>query len=162
MKNPGLISFNAKIEKPDNGQDSAWINIPFSVEEVYGTKGRVKVKATFDGIPYRGSIANMGTGCHIVGVLKSIRKEINKSHGDIVAVTLELDKEERIVEIPTDLQKALAMSKVASELFDTLSFTNKKEYVEWITSAKKEETRTKRLAATIEKLEAGLKNPHQK
>ncbi|RYF90014.1 MAG: antitermination protein NusB, partial [Chitinophagaceae bacterium] len=46
-----------------------------------------------------------------------------------------------------------------SSFFDSLSFTNKKEYIEWIVTAKREETRTERIAGTIERLAKKWKNP---
>jgi uncharacterized protein YdeI (YjbR/CyaY-like superfamily) len=75
---------------------------------------------------------------------------------------LQKDNEERVVDVPADLKKALAQSPKAQKFFDSLSFTNRKEYCGWITSAKKAETRNKRLAETILKLLKGLKNPTQK
>jgi Domain of unknown function (DUF1905)/Bacteriocin-protection, YdeI or OmpD-Associated len=152
-------SFTALIEKPDDGMDTAFITIPFDVEKKYGTKGQVKVKATFDGHPYRGVIANMGTGCHILGLRKDIRASIGKTVGDKVVVTIEKDTEERVVDVPDDLKKALEKSKSAQSFYDTLSFTNRKEYAVWISSAKKTETRERRLTETIKKLLAGKKNP---
>jgi hypothetical protein len=73
-----------------------------------------------------------------------------------------VNRETRTVQPPADLARELRQSKAASQFFDKLSFTNKKEYVGWITSAKKEETRAKRLESTIEKLLAGKKNPGEK
>ncbi|HEY0654429.1 MAG TPA: YdeI/OmpD-associated family protein [Chryseosolibacter sp.] len=151
--------FTAKLEKSDDGMDTAFITIPFNVEKVYGTKGQVKVKVTFDGHPYRGVIANMGTGCHIIGVRKDIRAAIGKSVGDSVLVELEKDIEERMVDVPADLQEALAKSKKARAFYDSLSYTNRKEYAVWVSSAKRAETREKRLTETIKKLLDGKKNP---
>lgn len=139
--------------------DTAYVAIPFDVEETYGTRGQVKVKAWFDGYEYRGVIANMGTGSHIIGLRKDVRAAISKSVGDKVVVEIEKDTEERIVEVPDDLKKLFSKSKKAEDFFNTLSYTNRKEYAVWIASAKKEETREKRLAETIKKLLAGKKNP---
>lgn len=161
-KLPTKKVFHAILENDSKGMDTAFVTIPFSVEEEYGTRGQVKVKVLFDKHPYRGVLANMGTGCHILGVRKDIRQAIGKQVGDTVLVELERDSEERIVAVPDDLKKALAKEKAALKFFDSLSFTNRKEYVLWICSAKKEETRKKRLEQTIEKLLAGLKNPSAK
>ncbi len=158
----GKKVFHAVLENDNKGMDTAFITIPFSVEEEYGTRGQVKVKVLFDQHPYRGVLANMGTGCHILGVRKEIRRAIGKQVGDTVLVELERDSEERIVDIPDDLKKVLAKNKAALKVFDSLSFTNRKEYALWISSAKKEQTRKKRLEQTIEKLLAGLKNPSAK
>lgn len=73
-----------------------------------------------------------------------------------------IDVESRTIEAPLELQNLFAKNKKANAFFETLSFTNKKEYVVWINSAKKEETRQARLEATIEKLTVGKKNPSDK
>jgi len=157
-----IKKFTAVIENDNPKMDTAFVSIPFNVEAIYGTKGMVKVKATFDSYPYRGVLANMGGGCHVIGLRKDIREAIKKKVGDRVMVTIQRDNEERTVSIPDDLQEALSNNKKARSFFDTLSYTNRKEYVIWITSAKKIETREKRLNETIKKLNAGLKNPTQK
>jgi len=154
--------FKAVLEKPDDGMDTAFISIPFDVEKMYGTKGQVKIKASFDGYPYRGVLANMGTGCHVLLVRKDVREAIGKHVGDQVAVEIMSDTEERVVDVPADLQAALSKSAKAQKFFDALSYTNRKEYAVWISSAKKDETRQKRLQETIDKLLKGLKNPSQK
>jgi hypothetical protein len=155
-------SFDGILENQNEGIDTAYISIPFDVEKIFGTKGHLKVKAWFDGCPYRGILANMGGGCHVIGVRKDIRKTIGKGIGDVVRVELELDIEERTVTVPEDLKAAFAKSIKAGDVFNTLSYTNRKEYALWITSAKKIETREKRVSETIRKLLQGKKNPSQK
>lgn len=167
MKTPSLKStkkqvFKAVLERPEGNIDATFVSIPFNVEEVFGTKGQVKVKALFDGHPYRGSLASMGTGCHLIIVRKDIRKTLGKKAGDFVMVEIEPDMEERLIELPEDLNKGLAKNAKAKKFFETLSYTNRKEYVVWITSAKRTETREKRLANTLHKLVNGKKNPAQK
>lgn len=73
-----------------------------------------------------------------------------------------VDVMQRTVAPPADFVKELRRSKVASHFFEELSFSNQKEYVTWITSAKKEETRSRRLELAIDKLIAGKKNPAAK
>ena len=63
------------------------------------------------------------------------------------------------VRLPDDLAAALKKNKKEAAYFDSLSFTNKKEYVEWIVTAKREETRKERLTGTIERLGKAWKNP---
>ena len=145
-----MKKFNAEIKKIE-GKDGAYIEIPFDVEEVYGAK-RVKVKATFDGVEYRGSIVKMGLPCYIIGITKEIRKKIEKEPGDIIEVTIEKDEEDRVVEIPTDFKERIELDNNIKEFWNTLSFSIQKKYVTWITSAKKEETRNKRIDTAIEKL----------
>jgi len=73
--------------------------------------------------------------------------------------TICVDRINRIVTAPKDLQKLLSKNAKARSAFDALSFTNRKEYVVWLVEAKKPETRTARLTRTVEMLSAGKKNP---
>ncbi|NLX82325.1 MAG: DUF1905 domain-containing protein [Clostridiales bacterium] len=88
--NTKTYTFTAQIKKvPD--MDGAFVEFPLDVREEFG-RGRVKVQATFDGYPYAGSLVNMGTGCHIIGIRKDIRKAIGKQPGDTIHVTIKEDK----------------------------------------------------------------------
>ena len=151
---PKKHTFSATIIDPGGG--GAFVEVPFDVEKAFGSK-KPKVKATFDGVPYRGILARMGTDYHILIILKSIREQIGKSFGDKVKVTVELDTEPRVIEVPKDLLKELKKHKEAKTFFDTLSYTHKREYVMWINEAKKEETRQNRIVKMIEMLKKGKK-----
>jgi uncharacterized protein YdeI (YjbR/CyaY-like superfamily) len=63
------------------------------------------------------------------------------------------------VKLPDDLANILKKNKKQAEFFNTLSFTNKKEYIEWVVTAKQEETRTERIKETLARLSKGWKNP---
>lgn len=87
-----VYEFTAPIHLvPEKG--GAYVIFPYDIREEFG-KGRVKVHATFDGIPYDGSIVNMGLNnedgskCYIIGVLKAIRQQLGKTEGDTIAVTI--------------------------------------------------------------------------
>ncbi len=83
---PKTYAFEAEIKKvPDI--DGAYVEIPFDVRAAFG-KSRVPVAATFDGVEYLGSIVKMGTPCHIIGIRKEIRRQINKQPGDSIRVTI--------------------------------------------------------------------------
>lgn len=155
------ISFTAPIIQHE-GMNAGYVEFPFGVEEVFGTRGMVKVKALFDGkAEYRGIMSNMGTGCHILILTQEVRRKLGKSFGDPVLVELEHDLEKREVLIPEEVQNLLTESPEASAFFEKLSYTHRKEYINWITSAKREETRAKRMFEFIEKL-LQKKKPDQK
>lgn len=63
------------------------------------------------------------------------------------------------VKLPDDLAAALKKNKKEAAIFEALSFTNKKEYLEWVVTAKREETRAERVKGTMERLGKGWKNP---
>ncbi|MBN8863225.1 MAG: YdeI/OmpD-associated family protein [Sphingobacteriales bacterium] len=69
-----------------------------------------------------------------------------------------IDREKRIIRLPADLEKGLRPWPKARKFFDSLPFTHRKEYVEWIVTAKKEETRQTRVAKTVENMKQELKN----
>lgn len=85
--------FTAQIKASEVGKGGAFVEFPYDIKQEFG-KGRVKVHATFNGIPYDGSIVNMGVKhtdgsiCYILGILKSIRQELKKNIGDTVEVTI--------------------------------------------------------------------------
>lgn len=70
-----------------------------------------------------------------------------------------VNPETKEVKLPDDMSAALKKNKKQSDFFNALSFTNKKEYIEWIVTAKREETRTERVKETITRLGKGWKNP---
>lgn len=143
-------NFEAELKKVE-GKEASYIEIPFDVEEEFDVK-RVKVKALFDGVEYRGSIVKMGLPCYIIGVTKDIRNKISKTYGDTIKVVIEKDVEDRNIEVPEKLNVMFNDNKDACEFYESLSYSQKKKYVEWINSAKKEETFEKRIKETIKKL----------
>jgi len=138
----------------DAGGGGAYVIIPFDVEKSFGKK-RVKIKATIDGQPYRGTLVRMGSPHHMLLVLKEIREKIGKSFGDEVDIELEEDLDERQVEIPPDLQQTLLANPDAQSFFNRLSYTHQKEYVRWVVEAKRPQTRQERLYKMIELLSQG-------
>lgn len=147
-----VYEFEAKILQPED-KVGAYIEFPYNAEAEFGRKGWVRVVATFDGLEYRGSLANMGMGCHVLIITKKIREELRKQHGDILKVTIVEDFEPRVIEIPEDFNTLLLNNERAKIEFDKFSYTKRKEIVDWINDAKKEETREKRKLKTIKKLQ---------
>ncbi|MCS4304477.1 YdeI/OmpD-associated family protein [Chryseobacterium sp. BIGb0232] len=144
------ILFTAIIKQ--NGEmNAAFVEFPFSTEELFNKKGQVKIKAIFDGkVEYRGSLVKMKSDCHILGLTQEVRKQLGKTFGDEVTVSLLEDKEERTVEIADDIALVFKENPEAKALFDTMSYTHKKEYIRWIDDAKKPETRENRKIKMIQ------------
>ena len=145
-------TFTAVIQNAGGG--GAFVEVPFDVEEAFGAK-KPRVRATIDGVPYRGLLTRMGSEHHLLIILKGIREQIGKTFGDEITITVEPDTEPRVLEIPDDLAKELKKDRQAGAFFDQLSYTHRKEYVNWINEAKREETRTSRITKTIEMLKQG-------
>jgi hypothetical protein len=140
--------FDAPIVEADRG--GAYVRIPPAVVAALGGAGRIPVQATFDGIPYQGSVVSMG-GEKILGILKSIRTTLGKAPGDLVRVTLDADQSERSIQVPPDLRAALEAAGL-SESFRALSYSHQREYVARINQAKKPETRARRIREATDRL----------
>ena len=73
-----------------------------------------------------------------------------------------IDVVHKTVTLPEDLKEVLALNETAFNFYEKLAYSNRKEYVLWILTAKQEKTRTERIQKTIEKLLNGKKNPSEK
>jgi hypothetical protein len=122
------------------GSEVAALKPPFDVVAVFHRKGRVPVKGTINGFPFRSSLMNMGTG-HMMVVNAQLRAGAKCKAGDTVTVLMELDEDKRTVELPGYLKKIIDSDPKAREFWPKLSFTHQKEYVREIEAAKKPETR---------------------
>jgi bacteriocin resistance YdeI/OmpD-like protein/uncharacterized protein DUF1905 len=149
------FEFKVKIEGKEAGVVAA-ITPPLDIVEVFKTRGRVPIRGTINGFPFRSSLMPMG-GCHMMPIRKSLRDGAGVKPGDIVSLVMERDEAERTVEVPAVLKKELAKNKTAQANWDKLSFTSRKEIAQSITGAKQEETRVRRLAKAVEILKTGKK-----
>lgn len=81
-----ILEFDAVLLQ--NGtMDASYVVVPVDIKKEFG-KGRLLVIATFDDVEYRGQVVRMGSPDYIIGVTKAIRKQLNKTFGDTVHVTI--------------------------------------------------------------------------
>jgi hypothetical protein len=150
-----VVKFEAVLSSDPGGGGGTFISIPGDVAAQLGLGGMPKIQAVIAGAPYRGSLRPMGDGTYSLGVLKSIQAGAGVGAGDRITVLLELDNAPRTVDVPADLARVLAKDKRAAAAWEKLSFTNKKELAGSLESAKKPETRERRLNGAVAKLRAG-------
>ncbi|HVF45366.1 MAG TPA: YdeI/OmpD-associated family protein, partial [Pyrinomonadaceae bacterium] len=139
------------------GGEVCSIDIPFDVEKTFGGRGRVPVRGTLNGAPYRTAVFRMGGDCHFMVVNRQLRAAAGVRGGETVPVTMERDDEPRVIEPPADFARALKSNKEARATWDTLSYTHRREHVQHIEEAKKPETRRRRIEKSVETLAAGKK-----
>jgi len=124
-----------------------FIPLTFDPKEVFG-KVRAPVKVTLNGYSYRSTIAAMG-GPPCVPLRKSNREAAGLQGGETIEVRLDLDTEKRKIIPPADFRRLLAATPEAFEHWNRLSYTCQREHVEAIESAKKSETRARRIDAAL-------------
>jgi hypothetical protein len=142
------------------GPNGAWthLDVPFNVEEAFGTRARVAVRGTVNGFPFRTSIMPRGQGVFYMAFTKEMQQATKAGVGDAVSVVMEPDTAPRLVTVPPDLTKALNKSAPRKKFFAALSYSHQKEYVDWIEQAKKPETRAIRIEKTLTLLATGRKS----
>jgi hypothetical protein len=145
----GTVSFRTKLVKHDNS-DACSVHLPFDPKEVLG-KVRLPIKATIHGHTFRTTTFRMG-GVDFFVVNQEARTGAKVKGGDTVEVAIRPDTEERTVEIPEELAALLKKNPAEKAYFDSLSFTHRKEYARWISGAKQEATRQRRLEKCLQML----------
>jgi hypothetical protein len=149
--------FESLLVRPEGVGTWTYLNIPPHVSATFGSKGQVKVKGKINGYPFRSTALPTGDGSHYLVVAKSIRDQIKAVQGDTVTVMMELDIEERQVDVPEDLIQALESQLQAQDVFSKLSYSQKKVYVDWVLSARQEATRQRRIVKALMLLSQGKK-----
>jgi hypothetical protein len=144
-----MKQFKARLSA--RGPNGAWtfLTIPFSVEKEFGTKARVAVTGTINGFAFQNSLMPNGDGTHSMSVSKALLAGARAAAGDLVTVAMAVDTSERVVEIPPELTQALAANERAASVFESFSYSHRKEFAEWIASAKRAETRLARAEKSI-------------
>lgn len=149
---PEPQQFTAELHPAGSGGSA--FDVPHDAADALSDQKRPPVTVTIGGHTYRTRIAVYG-GQPMVGVSKANRAAAGIDFGDRFEVTLALDEEPRVIEVPEDLAAALAGDAEAAAAFERLAYTHRREYVSWITDAKKPETRARRVAGTLDKLRGG-------
>jgi hypothetical protein len=148
----GALTFTSTLQP--RGPAAAVVLDDAQVEAVGEGAKRFPVVVTVNGYTWRTTVTRM-RGEFLLGLNREVREAAGVQAGDSVEVTLELDADPREVEVPGDLAAALASDPEAESVFAGLAFTHRKEYVRWITEAKREETRARRVQQALERLREG-------
>jgi hypothetical protein len=133
--------------------EERWVVVPLDAKARWG-EARPPVAGTLNGVPFRGRLAVYG-GETVLGFTKAFRAEVGVSVGDTVELVLDRDEAPREVEVPAALQAALDADPDARARYEKLAFTHRREFAEWVAEAKRDETRDRRVAKTLEMLRGG-------
>lgn len=154
---PGSIEVSAKVVADGPGKAWYFVHFPRKVSEFLGTQAAVKVAGTINGHRFRSSVFPNGDGTHHLMVNRAMREAAQVGDGDTARIVLAPDTKPRTVRLPPELKAGLARNAAARTYFEGLAPSHKKAYVEFITEAKKPETRARRAAQTLERLAQGKK-----
>jgi bifunctional DNA-binding transcriptional regulator/antitoxin component of YhaV-PrlF toxin-antitoxin module len=126
--------------------------VPAPVAQRLGLKARMRVTGEIDGVPFRSSLMPRGGGRLFVVVPSALRERIAKTSGQSVDVALVLDRTAVVVRVPADFRVALGDLRPN---FDKLAPSHRKAFVQWISSAKMDATRQRRISKAVEMMRLG-------
>ncbi len=156
-----MVRFTAKMErysieqfkKPADKNAWTYVVVPADVVKQLNPVNRkiFRVKGKLDSFKIaRVALMPMKSGDYFMAINKDMRKGTGKRHGAMLDIQLAIDKSE--IPIPKDFIECLDDDPDAKEFFETLSKSHKGYFIKWIASAKTDQTKTKRLAATMNAL----------
>jgi Bacteriocin-protection, YdeI or OmpD-Associated/Domain of unknown function (DUF1905) len=143
------MDFRTTVEL--GGKTATGMAVPDEVVESLGSGKRPAVTVTLNGYTYRSTIASMG-GRAMIPLSAEHRTASGTAAGDEITVTIELDTEPRIVEVPVDLAAALDAAPAARAAFDALSYSAQRRHTLSVDGAKTEATRERRVAKAVDEL----------
>ena len=157
-------TFSAIVERLPGDELWTVLVMPFDAEQLFGTKGSVRVRGTMNGVPFRRSIHPRDDGRHFMMLNKEMRKAAGMEVGEPVQVVMEQDTGPRTVDVPPDLAEALAADAVFGEAYESLAHSRRFEFVRYLEQTQNPETRQRRIARIRELVEAGesLRPPRPK
>jgi Bacteriocin-protection, YdeI or OmpD-Associated/Domain of unknown function (DUF1905) len=139
------MKFRTLVEPPEPMRG---LEVPPEVVEALDGGARPPVTITVNGHTWKSRVAIM-RGRHLLGLSNANRQAAGVAIGDEVEVELLLDTEPRDVVEPADFARALDEDPVARAAYDKLAHGHKREHVRAIESAKKPETRQRRIEKAI-------------
>jgi hypothetical protein len=146
--------FEARLQAADEGDAWTLLPIPVEITQELGD-GRVAVKGAINGTSFRSSAFPSGDGTHHVMINKSLRTAAHVRPGDMVRVMIDRDDDPTAVDLPRELEAALAGDAGARTNFERLPNIARKEFARWVDAAKKDDTRAKRADQAINRIRDG-------
>ena len=146
-----LLRFDGRLEAD---QGACFIRVPPQVLTALGQGRRVPVMVTIKAYTYRTTIA-VYAGRYYLGVRREVREAAGVVPGEQLTVALTYDAELRTVDLPDVMRSALQADPAAAAAFEKLSYTRKKEFIQWVTGAKQAQTQRRRMEQAMARLRAG-------
>lgn len=156
-KSTAMIRFKAKLQRPAEPKDATWsfLLLPAKASAKLPTRSMVTVDGTLEGRPFQATLEPDGEGSHWFKVDKALRERAGASVGDTVALEIAPVAKEPEPRVPADLREALAANPAAKTVWDDITAVARRDWIAWVTSGKKSETRVKRIAVACDKLASG-------
>jgi len=162
-KTASKIRFKAKLLRPAESEKAdSWtfLILPKNASAKLPSRGMTAIEGTINGFAFRAVLEPDGQKSHWLKVGRKIREAAGADSGDTVTLEIASAAKEPEPEVPADLRKALAAAapKVRA-LWSDITPIARRDWIQWITSAKQAETRTRRVKNACSMLAAGKRRP---
>jgi hypothetical protein len=152
------IRFKAKLLRPaakGNGGSWSFVVLPKAASAKLPTRNMTTVEGSINGHPFRATLEPDGQRSHWLKVERKLREAAGAEVGDVVTLELVAAKQELEPKVPADLRKALAAAPKARALWSDITPIARRDWIQWITSAKQAETRARRIDNACDMLAKG-------
>lgn len=151
------IRFEARLLRPARPVRASWafLIVPQSASAKLPTRGATAVDGTFAGHAFTAVLEPDGQGSHWLKVTRALLESAGVASGDTVRVEIAPASEEPEPRVPADLRKALAASTAALTQWSGLTPRGRRDWIQWIASARQATTRERRIANTCDMLASG-------
>ena len=151
------IRFKAKLLRPESPKGAAWVFLvlPKTASAKLPTRSMTSVDGTLEGHRFQATLEPDGQGSHWLKVGKALQEAVGARAGDTVALEIAPVEVEPEPRVPVDLKEALAAAPAARKQWDSLTPVARRDWIHWITSGKKAETRGRRIANACDMLASG-------
>jgi hypothetical protein len=157
------IRFSATLFRPDaagKAVDWTFLKLPKDASAKLPSRGMVSVEGTFHGLAYRGTLEPDGQGGHWLKVERELREAAGAEPGDVVSLEIAPATEEPEPVVPDDLRNALAAAQAkVRAVWSDITPVARRDWIQWIESAKREATRLKRIENACDMLAKGKRRP---
>lgn len=155
---PSIFRFKARLGRhPEEAGRVALLGIPDAVNKKLPARDEMTVEGTINGHPFRGGLRPGPSGARSLRVNRAMLDGSGAGTGDVVDMVVLVPEAEP--KVPADLKKAVFASSAARALWQAISPMNRHDWVRWVEAAKKPETRVRRVAIAVDKLNAGMRQP---
>ncbi|KAF1693952.1 hypothetical protein CSC62_12625 [Pseudoxanthomonas jiangsuensis] len=154
---PSPIRFESTLRRPARPVNAAWafFVLPAAASARLPSRSQVTVEGTLAGAPFQATLEPDGQGGHWMKVEKTLLAAAGAKAGDTVAVEMAPAAGEPEPKLPPDLRQALAAHPAAKATWDDITPVARRDWIQWMTSGKKAETRAKRIATACDMLASG-------
>lgn len=163
MTNPASsIRFTAKLLRPArSAEPESWtfVILPKGASAQLPSRGMTSVEGTINGVPFAATLEPDGRKGHWLKVERELREAAGASAGETIAVEIAPTKEDPEPAVPPDLQNALAADAQTQAAWADITPVARRDWIHWITSAKRPETRARRVGNACSMLAAGKRRP---